>query len=83
MRDGTLRYVQVAIGGATAINVSLFPPADTLASRIASQFQGAATDLQVSSLFYLAVLLLVIGLVANLLAQWIVRRFEYQQGGLA
>jgi phosphate transport system permease protein len=75
--------VTQVIGGATAINRSLFPPADTLASRIASQFQGATSDLQIASLFYLAVILLVIGLVANLLAQWIVRRFEYQSGGLA
>jgi phosphate transport system permease protein len=75
--------VTQVIGGATAINTSLFPPADTLASRIASQFQGATSNLQVASLFYLAVILLIIGLVANLLAQWIVRRFEYQSGGLA
>jgi phosphate transport system permease protein len=75
--------VTQVIGGATAINVSLFPPADTLASRIASQFQGATSDLNVASLFYLAVILLIIGLVANLLAQWIVRRFEYQSGAVS
>jgi phosphate transport system permease protein len=68
--------VTQVIGSATAINVSLFAPGDTLASRIASQFQGAGTKLLTSSLFYLAAILLVIGLVTNLIAQLIVRRFD-------
>jgi phosphate transport system permease protein len=63
------------------INSSLFGPGDTLASRIAAQFQGAVTKLQISSLFYLAAILLVIGLVTNLIAQIIVRRFEYERVG--
>src|SRR5215510_961927 len=73
--------VTQVIGSATAINKSLFQPGDTLASRIAAQFQGAVSALQISSLFYLAAILLVIGLVTNLLAQVIVRRFEVQQAG--
>jgi len=63
------------------INRSLFPPGDTLASRIAAQFQGWGTKLQLASLFYLAAILLVIGLVTNLLAQVIVRRFAFQRTG--
>jgi phosphate transport system permease protein len=73
--------VTQVIGSGFAIHTSLFQPGDTLASRIAAQFQGAVTKLQISSLFYLAAILLVIGLVANLLAQLIVRRFEYQRVG--
>src|SRR5215210_4801925 len=73
--------VTQVIGSATAIHVSLFQPGDTLASRIAAQFQGAVTKLQISSLFYLAAILLVIGLVTNLAAQLIVRRFEFQRTG--
>jgi phosphate transport system permease protein len=73
--------VTQVIGGADRITRSLFAPGDTIASRIASQFQGAATSLQVSSLFYLATILLVIGIVANLSAQLIVRRFEFQRVG--
>ena len=46
--------------------------------RIALQFPGATTKLHTSSLFYLALILLVIGLVTNLLAQLISRRFDYQ-----
>ena len=55
---------------------ALFQTGDTLASRIADQFQGATTKLQIASLFYLGVILLVIGLLANLAAQLIVRRFD-------
>ena len=71
--------VTQVIGSATAIHASLFAPGDTLASRIASQFQGAVTKLQISSIFYLAAILLVIGLVTNVAAQVIVRRFEVQR----
>jgi ABC-type phosphate transport system permease subunit len=39
------------------------------------------TKVQISSLFYLAAILLVIGLVTNLAAQLIVRRFEFQRIG--
>jgi phosphate transport system permease protein len=73
--------VTQVIGSATAIHTSLFQPGDTLASRIASQYQGAVSGLQTSSLFYLAGILLVIGLVTNLIAQLIVRRFEFQRTG--
>jgi phosphate transport system permease protein len=66
--------VTQVIGNNVAINWSLFESGDTLASRIASQYQGADFALQVSSLVYLAVILLVFSLVANILAQVIVRR---------
>jgi phosphate transport system permease protein len=70
--------VTQVIGAGTGIHASLFMPADTLASRIAEQFQGAATKLQSASLFYLAVILLFIGLLSNACAQLIGRRFDYQ-----
>jgi len=73
--------VTQVIGSSWVINRSLFPPGDTLASRIAAQFQGWGTKLQLASLFYLAAILLVIGLVTNLLAQVIVRRFAFQRTG--
>ena len=66
--------VTQVIGNRVAINRSLFDPGDTLASRIAGQYQGADTALQVASLVYLAVILLVFSLIANLAAQLIVRR---------
>jgi phosphate transport system permease protein len=73
--------VTQVIGGLLGIHVSLFQSGDTLASRIAAQYQGAATNIQVASLVYLALILLVISLVTNFTAQLIVRRFEFQRTG--
>jgi phosphate transport system permease protein len=73
--------VTQVIGGFAGINKSLFAPADTLASRLASQYQGAPSSLQISALVYLAAILLVISLIVNLIAQLIVRRFEFQRVG--
>jgi phosphate transport system permease protein len=75
--------VTQVIGAGSAIHSSFFVTGDTLASRIAAQFQGYVSKLQVSSLFYLAAILLVIGLVTNLLALIIVRRFEAHRAGMA
>jgi phosphate transport system permease protein len=72
--------VTQVIGGGTAISKNIFGPSDTLASKIAASYQGAASGLEQSSLLYLAALLLVIGLIVNLLAQIIVRRFDPLRG---
>jgi phosphate transport system permease protein len=69
--------VAQVIGAGSEIRTSLFETGDTLASRIALQFPGAFSDLHKASLFYLATILLAIGLVTNLFAQWIGRRFNY------
>jgi phosphate transport system permease protein len=73
--------VTQVIGGTLGIHASLFAGGDTLASRIAAQYQGAATRIQVASLVYLALILLVISLVVNVVAQLIVKRFEFQRVG--
>jgi phosphate transport system permease protein len=73
--------VTQVIGGLLGIHVSLFQSGDTLASRIAAQYQGAATNIQVASLVYLALILLVISLITNVTAQLIVRRFDLQRAG--
>jgi len=67
--------VTQVVGGNVAIHWSVFQPGDTLASRIASQYQGASSAMQVSAIAYLAVILLCFSLVANIAAQVIVRRF--------
>jgi phosphate transport system permease protein len=69
--------VSQVIGAGSEIQASLFETGDTLASRIALQFPGALTELHKASLFYCGVILLVIGLAANLVASWIGRRFGY------
>lgn len=71
--------VTQVIGAGSEIKASLFETGDTLAGRIANQFPGAITELHKASLFYCGVILLVIGLLSNLLAQWIGRRFAYAQ----
>jgi phosphate transport system permease protein len=71
--------VALVIGAGTEIKASLFETGDTMAARIANQFPGAITEMHKASLFYLGAILLVIGLVANLTAQWIGRRFDYQR----
>ena len=73
--------VAQVIGAGWFIRSHLFATGDTLAARIALQYQGAVSKLQIASLFYLAAILLVIGLLTNLLAQVVVRRFAYQRTG--
>ncbi len=75
--------VTQVIGAGSGIHTSLFAPADTLASRIASQYQGAVSGLQIDSILYLAAILLVISLITNVAAQIVVRRFERSRGKLA
>ena len=74
--------VSQVIGAGSEIQSSLFKSGDTLASRIALQFPGALTELHKASLFYCGVILLVIGLAANLIAGWIGRRFGNAGGML-
>jgi phosphate transport system permease protein len=72
--------VTQVIGSAQGIHLSFFQLGDTLASRIANQYQGALTHLAVSSLVYLALILLVFTLAVNVSAQVIVKRFEARHG---
>jgi phosphate transport system permease protein len=72
--------VAQTIGGGNAIHASLFQTGDTLAGRLANEFQGAFSKLHFASLFYLATILLAIGIVTNLIAQWIGRRFDVRAG---
>jgi phosphate transport system permease protein len=67
-------------GGRVFVSWNVFATGDTLASKIAGSYQGATTRLQTSSLMYLGLILLVMALVANLAAQWIVRRVARRQG---
>jgi phosphate transport system permease protein len=68
--------VTQVIGAGNSINRSLFPPGDTLASKIAATYQGASSNIEIASLAYLAVILLIISLVTNVAAQVIVNRFQ-------
>lgn len=74
--------VAQVIGAGSAISANLFNTGDTLASRMALQFPAASSPLWTSSLFYLAAILLVIGIVTNLTAQLIVRRYSLATGAV-
>jgi phosphate transport system permease protein len=67
--------VSQVVGGATESHLSLFKTGGTMASIIALQFPSPVNALHLSSLYYLAVILLIIGIASNLLASWVGRRF--------
>ncbi len=71
--------VTQVIGNQANITFDFFSLGDTLASRLAAQYQGAVSDIQVASLFYLAAILLVISLVTNVIAQYIVVKFSVKR----
>jgi phosphate transport system permease protein len=68
--------VNQTIGNHNAIPTSWFEPGDSLGSKIASEYVGATSVEQASSILYLALILMVISLVTNLVAQLVVVRFE-------
>ena len=72
--------VSQVIGSVVGIHWSLFSGGDTLGSKIAESYQGGTTKLQVASLIYLGLILLVFSLLMNVAAQWIVRRGARRQG---
>jgi len=71
--------VTQVIGNQANITFDYFSLGDTLASRLAAQYQGAVSDIQVASLFYLAAILLVISLITNVIAQYIVVKFSVKR----
>jgi len=73
--------VSQVIGNFTPLKLSIFEPGDTLASRVANQYQGAVSNLHVASLIYLALILLAITFITNFTAQRVVKRFEFQRTG--
>ena len=73
--------VTQVIGNFIPLKISLFSPGDTIASRVANQYQGATTNIQISALIYLALILLVITFLTNVAAQRVVKRFEFQRTG--
>jgi phosphate transport system permease protein len=72
--------VAQVIGAFTGTSWNLFNPGNSAAAWIALNYQGASSGLELSSLLYLALILLVLSVVVNLLAQVIVRRVARRQG---
>jgi phosphate transport system permease protein len=72
---GETLAVALTIGGGTVITSDLFQPGNTLAARIAQEITYPANAMNRHALYYLALLLLVIGVVTNLIARTIARRY--------
>jgi len=71
--------ISFVIGDVSQISRSLLKPGATLAERIVNQFLGTSTNLQLASLWYAGLVLLVIGLVTSLAARLIARRFDVER----
>jgi phosphate transport system permease protein len=69
---GETMATTMIIGNSNELSFSLLAPGNTLASLIANQF-GEATGLQVSSLMYAALVLMMMTVLVNILAQMIVK----------
>jgi phosphate transport system permease protein len=68
--------VYSVIGFGLPIHASLFSPGVTMAARIANDIQGYQSAIQLHAIYYLALILLVIGIATSLLAQRIAKRFD-------
>ncbi len=72
---GETMAVTMLIGNANNINISILAPANTIASLLASQF-AEASGLQISSLMYAALILFLLTLLVNVLAELIVQKVK-------
>jgi phosphate transport system permease protein len=63
------------IGNSNNFSLSLLAPANTISAMLANQF-GEADGIQISALMYAAFVLMIMTLIVNVLAQWIVRRLS-------
>ncbi|MEB3173028.1 MAG: phosphate ABC transporter permease subunit PstC [Cyanobacteriota bacterium] len=72
---GETMAVTMIIGNSLNFDISLLAPGNTIASMLANQF-GEADGIQVSALMYAALILMLLTLVVNVAAQWIVRRLS-------
>ena len=70
---GETMAVTMVIGNRPDISASLFAPGYTLASVIANEFTEATTDLYLSSLFELGLVLVAVTIVVNVVAQLMLR----------
>lgn len=73
---GEAMAVLMVSGSQIGIHASVFAHTDTLAARIAGQYNGSSTNLQTSSLVYLATILLVISLAVNIGAQLLIKPID-------
>ncbi len=72
---GETMAATMIIGNSNTVSASILAPANTIASLLANQF-AEATGLQVSALMYAALVLMILTLIVNVLADLIVSRVK-------
>lgn len=72
---GETMAAAMLIGNSNRISISLFEPSSTISALIANQF-AEASGLQVASLLYAALVLMLMTLMVNVLAEIIINRFQ-------
>ncbi|MDP5017687.1 phosphate ABC transporter permease subunit PstC [Anabaena sp. UHCC 0187] len=72
---GETMAVTMLIGNANNINISLLAPSNTISSLLANQF-AEASGLQVAALMYAALVLFILTLIVNILAEFVVNRVQ-------
>ena len=71
--------VTMVIGNRHEISSSLFAPGYTMASLIANEFSEATNDLHLSALMAVGAVLLLVTVIVNVLARWLVWRVQRQE----
>lgn len=79
---GETMAVTMLIGNAHEISASLFAPGYTMASLIANEFSEASGDLHLSALMAVGFVLLLLTLVVNAIARWLVWQVGRRAEGL-
>jgi phosphate transport system permease protein len=77
---GETMAVTMLIGNRHEISASLFAPGYTMASLIANEFSEATDDLHLSALTAVGFVLLIVALLVNALARWLVWRVARTSG---
>jgi phosphate transport system permease protein len=72
---GETMAVTMIIGNSNKLSLSILEPANTIASLLANQF-AEASGMQVSALMYAGFVLMLLTLVVNILAEWIVNQVK-------
>ena len=69
---GETMAVTMVIGNRPQISASLFQPAYTIAAALANEFSEATTEIYLSSLIAMALVLFIVSLILNAAARWLV-----------
>ena len=76
---GETMAVTMVIGNRHEISSSLFAPGYTMASLIANEFSEATNDMHLSALMAVGAVLLLVTIIVNIVARWLVWRVQRQE----